>query len=79
MIELIKQILKDKPNRQKHIIEFQRKVWDNDVNDEMFSDLALDLDYYEPDENLRKEDAAYYGDDRLEKELNDFLRKLNVE
>lgn len=78
MIELINKILRDKANRQKHISEFQQKVWDDEESNEILSNLALDLDYYEPDEKLRKEDSSYYGDAQLERELEDVLRKLNV-
>lgn len=43
---------------------------------EILGALALDLDYYEPDESLRKEDSSFYGEDRLEQEVLQALREL---
>jgi hypothetical protein len=43
---------------------------------EMLSALAYDLDFYEPDEALRKQEPSYYGDERLEAEIKSVLRKL---
>jgi hypothetical protein len=77
MIEILNKILSDIPNRKKNINEFQHIVWDDENCDELYADLALDLDFYEPDEKLRKEDPSYYGDERLEKEIRSVLEKLN--
>ena len=43
---------------------------------ETLSDLAVDLDYYEPDPIDRREDASYYGDQRVEVEITEALEKL---
>lgn len=78
----------DKVNKIK---KFQETVWnDETIEDETLCDilstLAYDLDYYEPDEKLRKEDLSYYGDERLEEEikaglirLKEYKEKLDLE
>jgi hypothetical protein len=43
---------------------------------ETLSDLAVDLDYYEPDPVDRREDPSYYGDQRAEVEITEALEKL---
>jgi len=43
---------------------------------DIFDEIAYDLDYYEPDERLRREDLSFYGDDRLEIEIKSALEKL---
>jgi len=45
---------------------------------EVFSDLALDLDYYVADPDRRREDPSYYGDDRLEEEIRQAWSKLYI-
>lgn len=79
MIELLKKIIEDKINRRQYIDEFQNIVWNDENSSELFADLALDLDYYEKDEKLRAQDPSYYGDERLEKEVNEVLEKLGAQ
>jgi hypothetical protein len=76
-MEILEQILSDKSNRKQLIKEFQKQVWHNeDLGNEILSELAYDLDFYEPDSTLRAEDASYYGDDKLEQEIKSVLKKL---
>ena len=76
-MEILQQILRDKSNRKQLIKEFQQQVWHNeDLGNEILSELAYDLDFYEPDSALRAEDASYYGDDKLEQEIKSVLKKL---
>lgn len=78
MMEILKKILTEKLNRKLLIKQFQEQVWNNENGNETLSELAYDLDFYEPDEILRKQDSVYYGDERLEKEIIDVLKKLKI-
>jgi hypothetical protein len=76
-MDIVYKILHDKSNRQKLISEFQEMVWSSEVHDDLQSQLAYDLDFYEPDEVLRAEDGSFYGDVELEMLLKEFLEKVN--
>jgi hypothetical protein len=76
-MDIVYKILHDKLNRQKLISEFQEMVWSSEVNNELLSQLAYDLDFYEPDDVLRDEDRSFYGDIELEVLLKEFLEKMN--
>jgi hypothetical protein len=58
---------------------FQDTVWNDWVSgateeqSDVLNDLALDLDYYEPDPRLRE--GIYYDDSRLEAEITEALQK----
>jgi len=39
----------------------------------------MDLDYYEPDTAMRREDPTFYGDERLEREIQEALNKLHLQ
>lgn len=75
-MEILEKILNDKANRKQLISEFQEFVWNDDNANELLSQLAYDLDFYEPNEDLQKEDQSYYGDERLEKEIKSVIQKL---
>lgn len=80
-MEILKAILSDEVNRKQLIKQFQQSIWDKEedkdnVIDEILSELAYDLDFYEPDKELRKESTSYYGDDRLEAEIKSALQKI---
>lgn len=67
--------------KQELIKEFQDEVWnDESIQDEtlneILSQLAYDLDFYEPNEEWRKESLSYYGDDRLEEVVKTAIQKL---
>lgn len=76
-MEILKKILSDKSNRTLLIKQFQEQIWNEDNSNEILCNLAYDLDFYEPNEILREEDAVYYGDDKLENEIITVLNKLN--
>ena len=66
------------PNRTELVKKFQNEIWiDEEIQDEklseILSELAYDLDYYEPNETRKKESPNYYDDERL-----DELIKLGV-
>jgi len=67
--------------KQELIKEFQDEVWnDESIQDEtlneILSQLAYDLDFYEPNEEWRKESLSYYGDERLEEVVKSAIQKL---
>lgn len=67
--------------RTKYIDRFQEFVWNskfikNEEVHEILSTLAYDLDFYEPDDELRKESTSYYGDERLINEIKSTKEKL---
>jgi hypothetical protein len=59
-------------------------VWDAPENPsavrdwEVLRDLALDLDFYEPNEGSRAEDSSYFGDEQAEREIRAALGKLGA-
>jgi hypothetical protein len=69
--------LSDKANRKKLINKFQELIWEDESSSELLSNLAYDLDFYEPSEDWQKESPSYYGDQRLEKEIMLVLKQLN--
>lgn len=81
LLKLLNEILDTRTDRLSKVKMFQNTVWniedpgDNDY--EIFNDLAYDLDYYEPDEEKRKEDDSFYGDDRLVSEIQNSLKALD--
>lgn len=76
-MEILKKILSEKFNRKQLIKEFQELIWNGELSeDETLSQLAYDLDFYEPDDSLRKEDSSYFGDKHLEEEINEVLKKF---
>lgn len=63
------------------IRNFQDEFWnDENIKDEklneILSELAYDLDFYEPNEEWRKEAPNYFGDDKLEELINSAIFKL---
>jgi hypothetical protein len=66
-----------------YIRELQNKIWDetNDLNDdlqEILSDLAYNLNFYERDERYRDEDLGYYGDDKLSRIVDEAINKIET-
>lgn len=78
MLELI---LVDTVNRNCLVKDFQKRIGNNlftasDTATEIYDELAYTMENYEPDEEVRQEDASLYGDDRLIKEIEKALNKL---
>jgi len=66
----------------KYIEKLQNIIWnDETVEDEslnnILTDIAYIFDFYEPNENWRKEDPSYYGEERLEMEILSAIEKIN--
>jgi hypothetical protein len=86
VISLLIQTMEEQAERDQRIREFQRFVFhtakppaDFSQEDwEILADLAYDLDFYVSDPNLRREDASYYGEERLVSEIRESLAKLGA-
>lgn len=81
-MEILYRIINEKNNRELLIKEFQENIWDtdpnlNDIEYELLSTLAYDLDFYEPNEIFRNEDSSYFGDEKLEELINEALEKIS--
>ena len=82
LIELLASIVEDPSTRTSAIAEVQRFVWSGGVDQlppnvqSVLRDLAYDLDFFEPSEQVRAQDPALYGPDRLEEEIRSTLRRL---
>ena len=82
LIQLLRVVLEaEQPLKQKLIKVFQDEVWNDESKqdenlNEILSELAYDLDFYEPNEEWRKEAPSYYGDDRLEVIIKTAIQKL---
>lgn len=67
--------------RIEHIRSIQNLIWnDESIEDEninnILTDIAHVLDFYEPNEERRKEDSSYYGDEKLNEEIDSMLTKF---
>ncbi|SCA62847.1 hypothetical protein SCG7109_AE_00160 [Chlamydiales bacterium SCGC AG-110-M15] len=78
-LSLLKNILKA-PDKKMLIKKFQDEIWEhaqsNDVY-ERLSELAYDLDFYEPVPDLRKEDSSFFGDEQLKNEIEETMLFLS--
>jgi hypothetical protein len=81
LVELLLRALRSPDRRQELVDAFrssasevsaQGPAWD------VLSDLALDLGYYEPDPERRREARQYYGDAQLENEIRSALTELRT-
>ena len=87
LLALLEEILSSPVTRQECIKKFQDYVFHhgepiqgaNSSQWDVLNELAMDLDYYEPDTAMRREDPTFYGDERLEREIQEALNKLHVQ
>lgn len=83
-VDNLNKILEEKePVRAELIKTFQNKVLnDETIEDEslneILTELAFDLDFYEPNEEWQQEDNSFYGTERLAEVLKSALQKLQV-
>lgn len=81
-MEILKHILSNSRKRAELIKDFQERVWNgegyakNEKINELLSELAYDLDFYEPKEEWRKESPSYYGEERLKQKIQTTLQRL---
>lgn len=82
IIDNLNKILEEtEPAKTELIKSLQNKIWyDESIKDdtlnEILTELSYDLDFYEPNEEWRREDISYYGSKRLEEVLKFALYKL---
>ena len=82
IINALNQILEaNEPERSELINSFQKIAFsDNQIEDEyldeIVGDLAYDMDYYEPNEEWRKQDLSFYSEDRLKELISDVIKKI---
>lgn len=82
LIELLGRVIEDRARRITHVKRFQEIVWSSEnlhADPEIvriLRDLAYDLDFFEPNDQVRAEDPSLYGDARLEEEIRSVLEKL---
>ncbi len=87
LYNLLQTALKAPGQRLDNIKRFQNAIFDGsqmalgltDIEWDVFTQLAQDLDYYEPDSVMRREDPTFYGDERVADEIREALRKLHVQ
>jgi hypothetical protein len=76
-------ILENKMDRASKVKICQDIIWNSEIDNlsevqnEILSDLAHDLDFYEPNPDWRSQDSSFYGEDRLECEIREALSKLD--
>jgi hypothetical protein len=82
MIQRLDYILNaSQPERMGLVKKFQNEIWnDESIQDErlneILSELAYDLDFYEPNEEWKKESPNYFGDERLEELIRRGIQKI---
>jgi hypothetical protein len=82
IIEILNKILKEKePFKTELIDDFQNDFFnDESIRDEaleiIVGDIASDLDFYEPNEEWRKQDSSFYGNEKLEEIIKQGIIKL---
>jgi hypothetical protein len=86
LLDLVERIATDPELRGQNIRTFQEYVLHADPmpgfdepESEILADLAYDLDFYVANPEWRREDAAYYGEERLFREVREALVKLGKE
>jgi hypothetical protein len=87
LYNLLQTALKAPSQRLDCIKRFQNAIFEGsqtalgltDIEWDVFTQLAQDLDYYEPDAMMRREDPTFYGDERVADEIREALGKLDVQ
>jgi hypothetical protein len=84
LILILENILKDDKNRSALVRNFQNEIWLNEEQELgednpdflILSELAYDLDYYEPNSKLRQEDSSFFDDEVLFREIKSALNTI---
>ena len=84
--EKLLEILNEKPGEiREHLVwKFDNIMFlrdDLDVNDDVedvLIDLAHELEYYNSDSKMRKENQTFFGDEELELKVKSALQKIEV-
>lgn len=84
LLELLAMALQDPFRRKESVAKFQAIVWEGldpalpaNVR-AVLRDLAYDLDFFEPEREVRSEDGTLYGHERAEREIREALEKLRA-
>jgi hypothetical protein len=86
MLSILVKALSEISARKESVREFQRCFWDNQLHIKssigenaynILADLAYDLDFFEADPGVRAQDTTYYGDERLDREIEVALKRLS--
>jgi hypothetical protein len=75
-MEILEKIVRDKLDRKRFISEFQDFIWNTENANENLTELAYQLDFYEPDETERRKEPSYFGDDKLAAEVALAIQQL---
>ncbi len=86
LIELLQHVFHAPEKRLAALQEFQALVIKTDSlpegateeQVEILADLAWDLEYYVRDPQMRREDASFYGEDRLEELVSAALSQIRA-
>jgi hypothetical protein len=84
MLDLLRVALKRPEQRREALASFERIVLDSDPPEgaedtwDVLDGLALDLAYYVPNPAQRWQDAAYFGDEELERRLRAALAAVDA-
>lgn len=78
MKELLIGILQDKENRYRLVFEFQEQVFKSEEEHEILDNLAYSLEDYVQNEEHRKEDYSYFGNEKLEELILQALKDLEA-
>jgi hypothetical protein len=82
IIETLNKILEEKePAKMELVKRFQEEILTDDLIidetiDEIVTDLAYDLDFYEPNKEWKKQDISFYGEERLEEIIKEGIGKI---
>jgi hypothetical protein len=81
IIEILNKILKEKePFRTELIDDFQSDFFNDDCMEDALCEIvrviAVDLDFYEPNEEWRKQDSSFYGNEKLEEIIKQGIIKI---
>jgi len=87
LYQLLQTALREPHRRWESIKRFQDAIFEGSQGRlglsegewDVFTQLAQDLDYYEPDPEMRREDPTFYGDERVIEEIREALAKLHLQ
>jgi hypothetical protein len=79
VIERLNQILSARVPDRELVFSFQNEIWHNEViKDEALKEILseLALDYYEPNEEWRKENRSFYGEEKLSEIIDVAVQRI---
>jgi hypothetical protein len=85
LIQILNRILNVSTSEKVTLVKtLQNEIWnDESLQDkalnEILSELAYDLDFYEPNEIWKKESPNYYGDERLDEIIKSGIQRIEQE